>query len=56
MLLPRDGAGTGPCVLEVNSSPMISGHHFPWVGQERDVAGILLDAMLPTRDRPVHQP
>lgn len=51
MLLPRDGVGSTPCVLEVNSSPMISGHHFPWVGQERDVAGMLLDAMLPPRDR-----
>ena len=47
MLLPRDGIGSEPCVLEINSSPMISGHHFPWVGEERDVAGMLLDALVP---------
>lgn len=46
MLLPREGEGNQPYVLEINSSPMISGHHFPWVGPERDVAGMLLDAMF----------
>lgn len=56
LLLPRDGVGTEACVLEVNSSPMISGHHFPWVGQERDVAGMLLDAMLPAHDGAADRP
>lgn len=47
MLLPRDGSGVEPHVLEVNSSPMITGHHYPWVGQGRDAAGMLIDAMFP---------
>ncbi|WP_120006364.1 ATP-grasp domain-containing protein [Nesterenkonia muleiensis] len=47
MLLPRDGHGVEPYVLEVNSSPMITGHHYPWVGQSRDAAGMLVDAMFP---------
>lgn len=47
MLLPRDGHGVEPHVLEVNSSPMITGHHYPWVGQSRDAAGMLVDAMFP---------
>lgn len=46
MLLPRGGDGVEPHVLEVNSSPMITGHHYPWVGQSRDVAGMLVDAMF----------
>lgn len=46
MLLPRNGKGTEPYILEINSSPQISGHHFPWYGQERDVAGLLLDSMF----------
>lgn len=47
MLLPRDGQGSEPCVLEINGGPMISMHHFPWQGHVRDVAGALLDAMFP---------
>lgn len=47
LLLPRDGETGEPCVLEVNAHPMITGHHFPWVGQPRDVAGMLVDAMFP---------
>lgn len=49
MLLPRDGNGAEPYVLEVNSTPMITGHHFPWVGQSRDVAEILVSNMFPQR-------
>lgn len=45
MLLPRDGQGTDPYVLEINGTPMITGHHYPWYGQSRDVAGALVDAM-----------
>ncbi|MDZ5079152.1 hypothetical protein [Nesterenkonia sp. HG001] len=47
MLLPRDGEGDAPRVLEVNSSPMLSGHHFPWIGKPRDAAGALLSGMYP---------
>lgn len=47
MLLPREGKGEKPYVLEVNSSAMITGHHYPWVGQSRDAAGMLVDAMFP---------
>lgn len=27
---------------------MITGHHYPWTGEGRDVAGMLLDAMYPS--------
>lgn len=47
MLLPREGLDCEPYVLEVNAYPMITGHHHPWTGQERDVAGMLVDAMFP---------
>lgn len=47
MLLPRGGVGAEPVVLEINSNPMISGHHFPWFGRERDAAGMILDALFP---------
>lgn len=46
MLLPREGQGDKPYVLEVNSSAMITGHHYPWTGQSRDAAGMLVDAMF----------
>ncbi|TLP96992.1 ATP-grasp domain-containing protein [Nesterenkonia salmonea] len=48
MLLPRDGNGSEPHVLEVNSSPLITGHHYPWAGPSRDVAAMLIEAMFPT--------
>lgn len=47
MLLPRDGSGSAPHVLEVNSSPLITGHHYPWAGPSRDVATTLVEAMFP---------
>jgi D-alanine-D-alanine ligase-like ATP-grasp enzyme len=47
MLLPRDGNGDEPYVLEVNSSPLIIGHHYPWAGPSRDVADLLVEAMFP---------
>ncbi|WP_261623855.1 hypothetical protein [Nesterenkonia marinintestina] len=53
LLLPRnpDGSpGPGePMVLEINASPMMIGHHYPWVGSPRDVTGMLLDAMFPEK-------
>lgn len=46
LLLPREGQGSAPHVVEINGTPMITGHHYPWYGQSRDVAGILVDAMF----------
>lgn len=34
-------------VLEVNTSPQLSIHHFPWEGEPQNVAGHVLDAMFP---------
>lgn len=48
VLLPRNGQGSEPCLLEINGGPMISMHHFPWQGRVRDVAGPLLDALFPS--------
>lgn len=60
LMLPRDGQGTTPYVLEINGAPQISGHHYPWFGESRDVAGMLVDAMFdiqPTQDpRPLEKP
>lgn len=40
-------AGGGNCwILELNSGPGISGHHFPWEGQPRDVAGAIVDYLI----------
>lgn len=36
-----------PWILEVNSIPMISPHHFPWDGQPRDVMSVVLQALFP---------
>lgn len=47
VMLPRDGYGSQPAVVEVNGSPGFHGHHFPVEGQPRDVAGAILDAMFP---------
>lgn len=47
VLLPRNGEGEHPVVIEINQCPMISMHHFPWEGEVRDVAGAILDAMFP---------
>ena len=58
LLLPREGQGTTPHVLEINGTPMITGHHYPWFGKSRDVAGVLVDAMFDnqrTQDPPPPQ-
>ena len=34
-------------IIEVNSSPMISMHHFPYQGKLRDVAGEIIDILFP---------
>jgi len=39
--------GDEPCILEINASPMLSLHHFPWDGEPRDVASLLVDRMFP---------
>lgn len=47
ILLPRNGVGERPAVIEVNCAPGIAGPHFPWEGQRRDIAGAVLQAMFP---------
>lgn len=51
LVLPRDGSGGRPAVLEVNAGPVISMHHFPAKGVPRDAAGALLDTMFPRTAR-----
>ncbi|MBT2601433.1 MULTISPECIES: ATP-grasp domain-containing protein [unclassified Oceanobacillus] len=34
-------------ILEINLGPMLSMHHYPWVGKERDVIGKVIDALFP---------
>lgn len=39
-------------IIEINDSPMISMHHFPYEGKVRDAAGAILDVLFPaTRHR-----
>lgn len=47
VLLSRHEAGNRLSVIELNTSPNISPHHFPLHGQPRDAAGAVLDAMFP---------
>lgn len=48
VLLPRDdGDVHEPSVLEINASPMVSMHHFPWSGQSRDAARHVVDSLFP---------
>ncbi|WP_166353945.1 hypothetical protein [Phytoactinopolyspora limicola] len=47
VLRPPPGDAGEPCVLEVNMSPMLSMHHYPWEGQPREVASRLIDVMYP---------
>ncbi|GAA4837210.1 hypothetical protein [Garicola koreensis] len=60
LLLPRDGQGSAPHVLEINGTPMITGHHYPWYGQSRDVAAMLVESMFgkesDRRPRPPEKP
>ena len=34
-------------ILEINTHPMLSMHHFPWQGEKHDVIGKVIDAMFP---------
>lgn len=47
ILLPRGEGDSPACVIELNSSPNISPHHFPARGQRRDAASAVIDAMFP---------
>lgn len=35
-------------ILELNANPMISMHHYPWIGTKRDVASKVIDGMFPS--------
>jgi D-alanine-D-alanine ligase-like ATP-grasp enzyme len=48
-VLINGGHGT---ILEVNSAPMLSMHHFPWEGQPRDVMAEVVNALFPRTRRP----
>lgn len=39
--------GDRAAILEINTAPMFSIHHFPWRGEPRDVYNRLLDLMFP---------
>lgn len=45
ILLPRNGQGTEPVVLEVNHDAGIGGHHFPREGRSRNIACAIFDAV-----------
>lgn len=48
VLLPRgENDVHAPSVLEINASPMVSMHHFPWSGQPRDAARHVVDSLFP---------
>ncbi|WP_218221787.1 hypothetical protein [Nesterenkonia sp. Act20] len=48
VLLPRSEVDHHePSVLEINASPMVSMHHFPWSGQPRDAARHVVDSLFP---------
>ncbi|GAA1145044.1 hypothetical protein [Nesterenkonia lutea] len=52
VLLPRGESDVhDPSVLEINASPMISMHHFPWSGQPRDAARPVVDSLFPRTAR-----
>lgn len=56
VLFPRESGDGEPNIIEVNSNPGVSGHHFPWEGPPRDAAGAILNAMFPTTARPIAAP
>lgn len=47
IILTQEGKEFSPVVLEINTSPQLSIHHFPWEGNGQDVASKVLDAMFP---------
>lgn len=53
LLVPDDGQST---VLEINDNPMIALHHFPAIGEPRNAARAVVNAMFPDTARPVRMP
>ena len=48
VLLDRsEHGGETACILEINTNPMTSMHHFPWEGTSRNVSSHILDSMFP---------
>lgn len=48
VILPRrEGDHQEPSVIELNASPGIAMHHFPWEGTPRPVAAAVLDSFFP---------
>lgn len=51
-------AVTNPCVIALNSAPTLQLHHYPTVGDKRDVAGAIIDEIIRRRrlmlGRPAH--
>lgn len=47
VLLPRRPGDSELTIIEINPAPMISMHHFPWVGKPRNVSGAIMEAMFP---------
>lgn len=47
VLLPRSPEHDAARILELNTGPMTSMHHYPWEGTSRNAAGAVLDAMFP---------
>lgn len=37
----------GYYIIEINEHPMLSMHHFPWIGEPRDVISKVIDGMFP---------
>lgn len=46
-LLPRAAGDGAPRVLELNTKPMISMHHYPWEGAPRNAARAIIRGMFP---------
>jgi D-alanine-D-alanine ligase-like ATP-grasp enzyme len=44
--LAGEADGHNSTILEINHNPMLSMHHFPWVGTPRNVAAIVVDHLL----------
>lgn len=46
-LVPRSKGETEIGIIEVNTGPLVSMHHFPWEGRSVDVAGAVVQTMFP---------
>jgi len=45
--ITKDPDEVGYAVIEINDSPMLSMHHFPYIGKERNVAKDVIDIAFP---------